>query len=191
MPRGTRNRHSRAPAWVKSEPMPERARMAIAGAAASIALLILIWFAVFHIGFVQRADASILKGFGDLANHPGVNSVASFIAGLCNPKPVSSTSARSRSRLRWPAALVGGAGDHGDPARRKRHHAAAQAAAGRAAPGPARSPMSPSGSLVAERPRHRRDVAGAVHGDRRAGPVPAGWRRRSELRSRSRSATRS
>ena len=61
--------------------------MAIAGAAASIALLILIWFAVFHIGFVQRADASILKGFGDLANHPGVNSVASFIAGLCNPKP--------------------------------------------------------------------------------------------------------
>jgi membrane-associated phospholipid phosphatase len=67
--------------------MPERDRMALAGAAASIGLLILIWFSVFHIGFVQRADASILQGFGDLASKPRVNSVATFVARLCDPKP--------------------------------------------------------------------------------------------------------
>lgn len=67
--------------------MPQRARMALAGAAAGVALLILTWYAVFHIGVVQRADASILRGFGGLATRPHVNSAASFIAGLCNPQP--------------------------------------------------------------------------------------------------------
>lgn len=59
----------------------------LAGAGASVALLILIWFSVFHIGFVQRADVSILRGFADLGLHPHVSSLAVFIAHLCDPNP--------------------------------------------------------------------------------------------------------
>lgn len=61
--------------------------MALAGAAASVALLILTWYAVFHIGFVQHADESILRGFQDLGARPHINSAASFIANLCDPQP--------------------------------------------------------------------------------------------------------
>jgi membrane-associated phospholipid phosphatase len=42
---------------------------------------------VFHIGFVERADASILNGFGGLGSHHRIASTASFIARLCDPKP--------------------------------------------------------------------------------------------------------
>lgn len=67
--------------------MPDRARMALAGAGSCIVLLVLTWYAVFHIGFVQHADESILRGFQDLGYRPHVNSTASFIAHLCDPKP--------------------------------------------------------------------------------------------------------
>lgn len=67
--------------------MPERARMALAGAGVSLGLLILTWYAVFHVGLVQHADASVLRGFGGLGARPRVSSTASFVAGLCNPNP--------------------------------------------------------------------------------------------------------
>jgi len=66
--------------------MPRRARYASFGAAAGSCLLLLIWFAAFHIGPVQRPDERVLRGFADL-QHPHVNSVANAIAHLCDPKP--------------------------------------------------------------------------------------------------------
>src|SRR5690242_16285595 len=92
--------------------MPQRARMALGGAAASVALLVLIWYAVFHIRVVQRADASILNGFGGLGQHPHVSSAANFIAGLCNPQPyvyfcvVPVLLALARRRV-WVAVAIG------------------------------------------------------------------------------------
>ncbi len=67
--------------------MPQRAKTVLAGAGVSAGLLVLTWLAVFHIGPVQRADVSILRGFADLGQHPHVSSLAQFIAHLCNPKP--------------------------------------------------------------------------------------------------------
>ncbi len=67
--------------------MPERARTAIIGAGVLLVLLIATWYAAFHIGLFEHADQSILRGFGDLQSHPHVNRLASFIAGLCDPKP--------------------------------------------------------------------------------------------------------
>lgn len=61
--------------------------MVLAGAGVSAGLLVLTWFAVFHIGPVRRADVSILRGFAELGQHPHVSSLAKFIAHLCNPKP--------------------------------------------------------------------------------------------------------
>src|SRR5690348_455496 len=67
--------------------MPQRARMALLGALASLALLVATWYVVFHVGVVQRADESILRGFQDLGSRPHVSSAATFIAQLCNPQP--------------------------------------------------------------------------------------------------------
>ena len=64
--------------------MPNRARMALCGAAAGIGLLFLTWFAAFHIGVVERADESILRGFAGL-HRPRVDRVTTFIAHLCDP----------------------------------------------------------------------------------------------------------
>jgi membrane-associated phospholipid phosphatase len=61
--------------------------MAFAGALVSVALLVITWYAVFHIRVAEHADASILSGFAGLGARPHVSSAASFIAGLCNPKP--------------------------------------------------------------------------------------------------------
>jgi membrane-associated phospholipid phosphatase len=66
--------------------MPKRARMATIGAGTGIVLLVLTWFAAFHVGVVEHADQSILNGFEGL-HRPRVNGVASFIAHLCNPNP--------------------------------------------------------------------------------------------------------
>jgi membrane-associated phospholipid phosphatase len=66
--------------------MPKRAKMASIGAGAGIVLLVLTWFAAFHVGVVERADRSILRGFVGL-HRPRVNGVATFIAHLCNPNP--------------------------------------------------------------------------------------------------------
>lgn len=56
------------------------------GAAAGFLLLIITWFATFHVAVVQRADHSILNGFAGL-HRPRVDALASFIANLCDPKP--------------------------------------------------------------------------------------------------------
>ncbi len=67
--------------------MPRRATIALGGAVAAGALLILTWLLTFHIGFAERADQAIFRGFGDLSQHPHLGSVASFVAQLCNPQP--------------------------------------------------------------------------------------------------------
>jgi membrane-associated phospholipid phosphatase len=66
--------------------VPNRARQALLGAAVSAVLLGLTWLLALHLGFGQRADQSVLRGFQDLGR-PAVNSLAAFIAELCNPIP--------------------------------------------------------------------------------------------------------
>lgn len=66
--------------------MPSRARMALIAAAAGTGLLVVIWFATFHIGFVERADRSILEGFMGL-HRPTLNRITTFVAELCDPHP--------------------------------------------------------------------------------------------------------
>jgi membrane-associated phospholipid phosphatase len=66
--------------------MPRRARSALIGAAAGVALLALTWYAVHFIGVVQRADVSVLRGFAEL-HRPRLDRVTRFIADLCNPQP--------------------------------------------------------------------------------------------------------
>lgn len=66
--------------------MPNRARQALLGAAVSAALLGLTWLVALHLGVGQRADQSVLRGFQELSR-PAVNSLAAFIAELCNPIP--------------------------------------------------------------------------------------------------------
>jgi membrane-associated phospholipid phosphatase len=60
--------------------------MAVRGATAGIASLIVTWYVAFHVSFVERADRSILRGFADL-HRPRVDQITSFIAHLCDPKP--------------------------------------------------------------------------------------------------------
>jgi membrane-associated phospholipid phosphatase len=67
--------------------MPRRAVLALAGAGAGIALLVLTWFLAFHVGVFQRADQTLLKDFRGFSFRPHVEPVASFIARLCNPQP--------------------------------------------------------------------------------------------------------
>lgn len=88
---------------------PQRiALVACAGATAVAALLFLTWFCAFHVSPFQRADVSILGGFVDL-HRPRVDSVASFIAGLCSPNPyvylaaVPVLIALARRRPAWPS----------------------------------------------------------------------------------------
>lgn len=66
--------------------MPKRAKVASIGAGAGILLLVLTWFAAFHVGVVKRADQSILSGFLGL-HLPRLQELATFIAHLCNPNP--------------------------------------------------------------------------------------------------------
>jgi len=61
--------------------------MAGLGAAIGLALLIVSWYAAFHVVVVEHADRSIYDGFTQLGGRPRINSAASFIVGLCNPKP--------------------------------------------------------------------------------------------------------
>jgi membrane-associated phospholipid phosphatase len=66
--------------------MPRRSRLALFGAGIGVTLLIVTWYAAFHIGFVERADQSILRGFAGL-HGPRVDHLTNFIADLCNPQP--------------------------------------------------------------------------------------------------------
>jgi membrane-associated phospholipid phosphatase len=66
--------------------MPRRSRLALFCAGIGVTLLIVTWYAAFHVGIVERADQSILRGFAGL-HRPGVDRVTSFIANLCDPQP--------------------------------------------------------------------------------------------------------
>jgi membrane-associated phospholipid phosphatase len=66
--------------------MPRRSRLALFGAGIGVTLLIVTWYAAFHIGIFERADQSILRGFAGL-HRPRVDRVTSFIANLCDPQP--------------------------------------------------------------------------------------------------------
>jgi membrane-associated phospholipid phosphatase len=66
--------------------VPLRSRNAFIGAALCAALLPVVWLLAFHVGFVQRADQSIFKGFLDL--HRGlIPRIAKHVAQVCDPKP--------------------------------------------------------------------------------------------------------
>jgi membrane-associated phospholipid phosphatase len=67
--------------------MPSHARSAILGAAGAVVLLAITWYAAFHIGFVEHADRSILRGFFDLHHRARIDRIANFVARLCDPKP--------------------------------------------------------------------------------------------------------
>ncbi|MGI8506019.1 MAG: phosphatase PAP2 family protein [Solirubrobacteraceae bacterium] len=66
--------------------MSNRARIALRGAAAGVALLFVTWFAAFHVGIVERADRSILRGFAGL-HRPRIDQITRFVANLCDPHP--------------------------------------------------------------------------------------------------------
>lgn len=66
--------------------VPRRARIAFAGSALSAMLVLLIWVVAVHSGPGQHADQAIFRGFLDLSR-PRVDSVANFIARLCDPTP--------------------------------------------------------------------------------------------------------
>ena len=66
--------------------MQRRVKLALAGAAGSVGLLFLCWLLAFHVGFIARADLSILNGFIGLG-HGRERRVAYSIARLCSPDP--------------------------------------------------------------------------------------------------------
>jgi membrane-associated phospholipid phosphatase len=92
--------------------MPRRARIALTGAAAGIALLAITWYVAHYVGVARRADVDILRGFAEL-KRPGVNRLTNFVAGLCDPQryvflaaiPVAVTLVRRRPRV---AAMLAG-----------------------------------------------------------------------------------
>jgi membrane-associated phospholipid phosphatase len=60
--------------------------MALIGAGACFLLLLVTWYVAHYVGFVKRADVSILGGFAEL-HRPRLDSVTNFVAQLCNPHP--------------------------------------------------------------------------------------------------------
>lgn len=96
--------------------MPRRARIAFAGAGAGVALLVLTWLCAFHLGAGRQLDQSVFRGFAGL-KRPRVDSVANFLASLCDPKPfmcfaalillVALVRRRSRMALAVVAVLLG------------------------------------------------------------------------------------
>jgi membrane-associated phospholipid phosphatase len=93
--------------------VPDRARVALTGAGASLLLLALTWFAAFHLSFAAHADRAIFNGFGGL-QRVRVNHLAKLIASLCDPQPylcfaaliVLVALARRRPRLALATAAI-------------------------------------------------------------------------------------
>jgi membrane-associated phospholipid phosphatase len=93
--------------------MPYRTKLALRGALGGVVLLILSWYATFHIAAVDRADRTIYDGFASLGEHGRIHQLAVFLASLCNPGtyvwlaaiPVAIALIRHRYRL---AATVTG-----------------------------------------------------------------------------------
>lgn len=92
--------------------MSSRARTAAAAAGGGLFLLAVIWLAAFHVPRLERLDASILRGFVDLSQHPHERGWANRIAGLCDPDPwvllaaVPVAVAMLRRRLRLAAGVL-------------------------------------------------------------------------------------
>lgn len=86
--------------------MPARARIALIGAASTVAVLVLIWLLAFHTHAGAQADQTVFVGFADL-QRPHVNWLANLIARICDPAPflvlsaivVAIAFARGRARL--------------------------------------------------------------------------------------------
>src|SRR5436305_4567824 len=72
--------------------MLSRTRIAVIGAGASTAVMVLVWLLAFHTGIGEHTDQSIFIGFADL-QRPHVNGLATFIAKLCDPEPFIALSA--------------------------------------------------------------------------------------------------
>lgn len=66
--------------------MPRRAALYLMGAGAGVGLLVLTWYAAFHVGFFERADVSVLRGFSGLDHRRHVDSIANIVASLCDPR---------------------------------------------------------------------------------------------------------
>jgi membrane-associated phospholipid phosphatase len=64
--------------------MPIRPRTAALGAGACLALMAVVWFAAFHIGFLERADESIFVQFGGLHGHGRIEWAAHHMVSLIN-----------------------------------------------------------------------------------------------------------
>lgn len=62
--------------------MPIRPRTAALGAGVCVALLAVVWFAAFHIGFFERADQSMYLQFGDLHGYGRVERLAYHVVSL-------------------------------------------------------------------------------------------------------------
>jgi membrane-associated phospholipid phosphatase len=60
--------------------------MALTGAAGCVLLLLVTWYAAHYVGFVKRADVSILGGFAEL-HRPFLDRLTQFVAQLCDPHP--------------------------------------------------------------------------------------------------------
>ncbi len=67
--------------------MPIRARTALLAAAGCVALMALVWFAAFHVGFAQNADQSGYIQFGDLQGHGSIAWIAWHLVSLFEPDP--------------------------------------------------------------------------------------------------------
>ena len=94
--------------------MPKRASLAFLGALVAVVLLVVTWYLAFHIGAVERADASILTGFAGLDGPAFVNWLTAAIANLCDPKPyvffaaavVLAALIRRRGRVAFAVAVI-------------------------------------------------------------------------------------
>ena len=72
--------------------MQIQARWALRFAAACSVLLGLLWFAAFHVGFVERADHEVFLAFYNLTyfyGRPGVHATATFLVSQCDPSHVA------------------------------------------------------------------------------------------------------
>jgi membrane-associated phospholipid phosphatase len=102
--------------------MPTRVKWALGGAAGCVAVLALLWYAAFHVGFFERADRQVFASFYNLTypHYRGrVHQTATLFVSLCDPShyvylvvlPVAVALARRRaSDACAVVVLIGGAG---------------------------------------------------------------------------------
>ena len=67
--------------------MPMRPKTALLGAAACGLMLVVVWFAAFHIAFLGHLDQSIFRQFGGLRAHPRISGIAGRFVAPFDPNP--------------------------------------------------------------------------------------------------------